>query len=369
MYMTKKNFGNAYGKLYIAGEYAILTPKSKALLYGVNLDIKVFINIKENEIMSKFNNLVEYDTIYSDLYKIKSSYKINFKYNELFNFLKYIKAIFQINKPLNIEIFSNLHKNGKKYGLGSSAAVLVAITKAFNNFFELNLDDYKIFKTIVIFNLLLNKKGSFGDIAGCINQGFTYYQKFNLESIKNKLNDKKININYFDKTKNKEISTFFQTITYIEQYEKAKKFKQIIYEDWEDLIIENIKETIDIKMIAKWTKKYVDTNEHIDLFNEIKNNELKKDYFNLFVENSNKYVNNLKNSIKLNNTEMFLENIINVRNNLLFLEEKFNILMETEYMKKWINEMIYAKQSGSGQGDMMICFKKNNKFDFEIQLD
>ena len=66
----------------------------------------------------------------------------------------------------NLQLDSDLDSpDGKKYGLGSSAAVTVATVKAVAAYYNLALTPLEIFKLAASAHYLVQKNGSLGDIA------------------------------------------------------------------------------------------------------------------------------------------------------------------------------------------------------------
>ena len=82
-------------------------------------------------------------------------------------------------KHFHLTIDSNLADNsGQKYGLGSSAAVLVSVVKALNEFYGLELSNLYIYKLAVIANMKLQSLSSCGDIAVSVYSGWLAYSTF-----------------------------------------------------------------------------------------------------------------------------------------------------------------------------------------------
>ena len=110
----KNNFvhGIAYGKLYLAGEYAILEDYSKALITSVDKKIIAFVE-PANEI-----------TIFDTVHKISIGlYEKNDNFKLIQEFLIFLQQYTQSNKKFALTIYNELHGEDKKYGLGSSGAV------------------------------------------------------------------------------------------------------------------------------------------------------------------------------------------------------------------------------------------------------
>ena len=323
----KNNFvhGIAYGKLYLAGEYAILEDYSKALITSVDKKIIAFVE-PANEI-----------TIFDTVHKISIGlYEKNDNFKLIQEFLIFLQQYTQSNKKFALTIYNELHGEDKKYGLGSSGAVLVAIAKAMLNFEKIKFDDITIFKLVALFNLTHNISGSMGDVAASLTKGITYYQKFNSLFVKELIENNSIT--------------------------------EIINTDWDGLIIKNIIPKAPINVFARWTGESVDTKEHVKLWKENKDNF--KEEYSKFVSNSNSLVKDLSTNLENGNTSEVLENFRQLRNNLHYLESFSNIPMETISMKKYIDTYPAGKQSGSGSGDIVLGFDKSDaQFNLILNLE
>ena len=323
----KNNFvhGIAYGKLYIAGEYAILEDYSKALITSVDKKIIAFVE-PANEI-----------TIFDTVHKISIGlYEKNDNFKLIQEFLIFLQQYTQSNKKFALTIYNELHGEDKKYGLGSSGAVLVAIAKAMLNFEKIKFGDITIFKLVTLFNLTHNISGSMGDVAASLTKGITYYQKFNSSSVKELIANHSI--------------------------------VETINTDWDGLIIKNIVPKALINVFARWTGESVDTKEHVKLWKENKDNF--KEEYSKFVSKSNSLVTDLAVNLSDGNTSEVLENFRQLRNNLHYLESFSNIPMETITMKKYIDTYPAGKQSGSGSGDIVLGFDKSDaQFNLILNLE
>lgn len=83
----------------------------------------------------------------------------------------------------NLHISSELDdvKSGKKYGLGSSAAVTVAVVRALCKWYGLNLKTSMISKLSLIASSTVKKSGSGGDVAASSCGGVILYRAYNRE--------------------------------------------------------------------------------------------------------------------------------------------------------------------------------------------
>ena len=327
--MEEKNnfvYGVAYGKLYLAGEYAILEDYASALITSVPKKITVFIEESDKT------------TIFDTINKTSVGlFEKNSNFTLVQQFIQFLTKYTNSDKTFSLTIFNELHSDDKKYGLGSSGAVLVAIARAILSFENITYNDLTIFKLVALFNIKHNLSGSMGDVAASINDGITFYQKFNAEFVN-------------------------------EMIRQDKSVKEIINTNWDGLLIEKIHPKADLSILARWTGEAVDTKEHVKLWKQHKDNY--KDEFKVFVETSNHLVKTLKDNLVETDASNALNTINKLRENLLYLESFSKIPMETNAMKNYIDAHSSGKQSGSGSGDIVLGFEKNNdKYQLQLNLE
>ena len=324
----KNNFvhGVAYGKLYLAGEYAILEDYASALITSVPKKITVFIEESDKT------------TIFDTINKTSVGlFEKNSNFTLVQQFIQFLTKYTNSDKTFSLTIFNELHSDDKKYGLGSSGAVLVAISRAILSFENITYNDLTIFKLVALFNIKHNLSGSMGDVAASINDGITFYQKFNAEFVN-------------------------------EMIRQDKSVKEIINTNWDGLLIEKIHPKADLSILARWTGEAVDTKEHVKLWKQHKDNY--KEEFKVFVETSNHLVKTLKDNLVETDASNALNTINKLRENLLYLESFSKIPMETNAMKNYIDAHSSGKQSGSGSGDIVLGFEKNNdKYQLQLNLE
>ncbi len=333
--------GIAYGKLYIAGEYAILEDYSKAIITSVPKKIISFIE--------PANKTTIFDNMHNTEITMDDDH-INFTHIQ--QLIKFIRDYTNKYDEFSLTIFNELITENKKYGLGSSGAVLVSITKAMLNYYKIPFDNIKIFKIVTLFSLLNGIKGSMGDVAASCYDSIIFYQKFSTQKMEQ----------------------------IIDQYNPYEIIDNI---EWPGLIIEEINVKANIEMIAKWTGEIIDTKIHVKAWEEMKkelnsktfgftskiNHILEQRRYKKFIERSNQLVIRLKLYLQKENGELIIPIIRDIRKNLLYLEQISNIPMETIAMKKFIMKYPCGKQSGSGSGDMVLGFRVTNSDKFKVTLD
>lgn len=173
----------APGKLYIAGEYAVLETNNPAIIVAVNEFVRVTIKASQTT-----------GTIHSKQYSQDSIHWtrqgskmiIDNRDNPFHYILSAIHYTEQyvLENNVSLEVYdltvnSELDSDdGKKFGLGSSAAVTVATVKAVLRFYGFELDKDLIFKLAAIAHFQVQGNGSLGDIAASVFGGWLAYQSF-----------------------------------------------------------------------------------------------------------------------------------------------------------------------------------------------
>ena len=168
------------GKLYLAGEYAVVEPGHKAVVMAIDKFIKVRIS-------------------YSDIGQIRVDGKKTIQYyrkeKKIFlegddQYYKYVLKAMEIAEEFlqakkfdleyyKLEIFSDLDSDQhKKYGLGSSGAVVVATIKAILELYSYHYSKLDLFKLSALATILLNPKSSCGDLAASVYTGLIKYHSF-----------------------------------------------------------------------------------------------------------------------------------------------------------------------------------------------
>lgn len=209
----------APGKLYIAGEYAVVDGAA-AIVAAVNRYVKVTVddenlrcentqeNLRENLCENASNRQKYYGIItsegenYKPLYWSRDLdgnifYRDDLDSEDSAKSYSYVLAAIRVVDAYAREIYApncnrnvyNLHisselddaKSGKKYGLGSSAAVTVAVVRALCKWYGLKLETSTISKLSLIVSSTVKKSGSGGDVAASSLGGVILYRAYNRE--------------------------------------------------------------------------------------------------------------------------------------------------------------------------------------------
>lgn len=163
------------GKLYLAGEYAILTPGQAAIIK--NIPFYMTAQIGQSETIR----------IYSDLfdYAVDLTPDVNYALIQgaIAVFCDYLAIQKKQLLPFSLSITGKMEKEGKKLGLGSSGSVVVLTLKSLAAYHQLSLEKDVLFKLASITLLKNGDNGSMGDVACISYDDLIYYQSFDRAAV------------------------------------------------------------------------------------------------------------------------------------------------------------------------------------------
>ena len=163
------------GKLYWAGEYAILESGQLALIKAI--PIYMTAEIKASNVYRLYSDMFSYSV---DL-RPDSSYALIQETVALVE--EYLTAQGVELQPFSIEIRGKMEREGKKFGLGSSGSVVVLVIKAMLAFYERAAQRELLFKLASAVLLKRGDNGSMGDIACIVSEDLVLYQSFDREKV------------------------------------------------------------------------------------------------------------------------------------------------------------------------------------------
>ncbi|WP_195184029.1 phosphomevalonate kinase [Streptococcus infantis] len=163
------------GKLYWAGEYAILEPGQLALIKAIPIYMTADIKASNDY------------RLYSDMF----SYSVDLRPDSSYTLIQetvalveeYLTAQGVELHPFSLEIRGKMEREGKKFGLGSSGSVVVLVIKAMLAFYERLADRELLFKLASAVLLKRGDNGSMGDIACIVSENLVLYQSFDREKV------------------------------------------------------------------------------------------------------------------------------------------------------------------------------------------
>jgi len=158
------------GKLYLAGEYAVLTPGYGAVIQFIPIYLSATIQ-----------EATAYQ-LASDLFGYKVDLTPNKDYaliQETIQLMEeWLKDQGIAPKPFDLHLRGTLGEEGKKYGIGSSGSVVLLVIKAMAALYELDLSPDLLFRLAAVVLVQRGDNGSMGDLACIAYEDLIYYQSF-----------------------------------------------------------------------------------------------------------------------------------------------------------------------------------------------
>ncbi|WP_225209413.1 phosphomevalonate kinase, partial [Limosilactobacillus fermentum] len=174
----------APGKLYIAGEYAVVENGYPAILVALNQFVTCTITEAKDEVGQIISRQYHDNSLQ---WRRRGDQMVVDKRDNPFSYIlsainvteEFARSLNQRLGIYNIRIDSQLDsQSGKKYGLGSSAAVTVATVKALCEYYQLPVNKEMIFKLSSIAHFDVQGNGSLGDVAASVYGGWGAYRSF-----------------------------------------------------------------------------------------------------------------------------------------------------------------------------------------------
>ena len=163
------------GKLYWAGEYAILEPGQLALIKAIPIYMTAEIKTSNNY------------RLYSDMFSYSVDLRPDSSYTLIQETVALVEEYLTVQgvelQPFSLEIRGKMEREGKKFGLGSSGSVVVLIIKAMLAFYERLAKRELLFKLASAVLLKRGDNGSMGDIACIASEDLVLYQSFDRKKV------------------------------------------------------------------------------------------------------------------------------------------------------------------------------------------
>ncbi|CUS26204.1 phosphomevalonate kinase [Paucilactobacillus oligofermentans DSM 15707 = LMG 22743] len=319
----------APGKLYIAGEYAVVETGYPAILVALNQF--VFCTVEKS---SDVGSILSTQYSENSIYWRRQDNQMIFDNRD--NPFHYILSAIKITEDyacslgLNLSVYhlkidSQLDSSdGKKYGLGSSAAVTVATVKALCEFYQLNVTQDIIFKLSAIAHFEVQGNGSLGDIAASVYGGWIAYHSFDRR--------------------------------WLMEQRKKTNLIDLIAMDWPNLEIEQLKAPNNLMLLIGWTGSPASTSKLVDKVSIAKARESQE--YQDFLLASQECIQKMILGFRNNNLNVIQDGIRKNRQILHALSKLSGVSIETKALTNLceIAEEFNgaAKTSGAGGGDCGI---------------
>lgn len=333
MQKNKITTNQTCGKLYIAGEYSILTAGQSAIIKNVNIFMTSKINFSDRYTI--FSDMFDYDiTLDKNIFDKEISQNFDKNYSLICETISIMNEYLKLNnletKPFNLEITGKMEKDGKKFGIGSSGSVIVLTIKSILGLYNLKISKEMIFKLSSYVLLKRGDNGSMGDIACISYENLIFYKSFDRKKIAELI--------------------------------KKETLENVLKTNWNYEISELHfnKNNLNCEFLVGWTKEPALSG---DLVNIVKNSINKN-----FLKNIETIVKKLREAIK-NGNKLTIKKCISENGNLL---ENLNKNIYNKKLKDLVTSIqnldICAKSSGAGGGDCGIAFSFNEN-DTKIIID
>ena len=294
------------GKLYWAGEYAILEPGQLALLKAI--PIYMTAEIESSEVYRLYSDMFTYSV---DM-RPDSSYALIQETVALVE--DYLTAQGVDLQTFSLEIRGKMEREGKKFGLGSSGSIVVLVIKAMLALYERPAERDLLFKLASAVLLKRGDNGSMGDIACIVSEDLVLYQSFDREKVA--------------------------------QWLEKEDLPTVLARDW-GFFIRSVEPALDFDFLVGWTKE-VAVSSH--MVKQIKNNMNTS-----FLQASKETVDSLVKALHEGQEEKIME-LLEQASQLL---ENLSSDIYTPSLRQLKNAShdlkAVAKSSGAGGGDCGIA--------------
>lgn len=266
-------------------------------------------------------------------------------------------------REYNVRIESDLDdkKSGKKYGLGSSAAVTVAAVRALCKWYGLTLATPELCKLAIIASSLVKKSGSGGDVAASAYGGWVMYRAYNREWLK-------------------------AEVEMIESGDSS--LHELLQKKWPRFVVKRLKVGAGFRLLVGWTgspassaelvgsvKAGVKSGVKSEASGTLSVNNIAKTYaktYEDFCVQSEKCVQKIANSLENGDFNALLSGFAQNRALLKDLGEITGTLIETPKLTQLIEVAnsagLPSKTSGAGGGDCGIAIARAQDFDAVANL-
>ena len=169
------------GKLYLAGEYAVLTAGQPAIIKAIPIymtgEIQAAPDYRLTSDMFEHSASLEPDPDYALIQETIGSMNT------------YLLALGYQLQPFSLKISGKMEREGKKLGIGSSGSVIILTLKAMAALYELDLKPELLFKLASYVLLKRGDNGSMGDLACIAYEDLIYYRSFDREMVRKRMDE------------------------------------------------------------------------------------------------------------------------------------------------------------------------------------
>jgi len=317
---NKKHSAFAPGKVYFAGEYAVVSAQSSAIIFNTRVGVNTSFEMEEKWRVTSSQHQEGYELIqHLGLVSIPSNLLVQDAINVVQRYAQ------QHNIPCiwgHLHIESSLDYNTTtKYGLGSSGAVCVSVIKVLTQAYGFELSPLEIYKLAVLSQLEHFPFSSYGDIAVSAFNTWILYHKYD--------------------------------DTWLTQH-MHKDLEWLLHHVWPLLQIEPIQEH-SFPLSLVFTNASADSQEMVKIMKQ----HATKAYYTLFIDTTKSNIEPLSKAMDQDCMSNVIKHTKSLSRALDMLQRNTKLNIKTETMEH-IASLIepfdgFIKVSGAGGGDCVWC--------------
>lgn len=326
----------APGKLYVAGEYAVVETGFPAVLVAVDRYVTVQVKSSDDtgHITSDLNagSWLEWYRRDTDMVIEPDEAPFSFVLAAMRIVEEAARELGESLRIFDLNITSELDDDsGRKFGLGSSAAVTVATIRALCELYDLDLSRLEQLKLALLASIEVQRSGSGGDVAASMFGGWIAY-------------------------------TAFDRAWAREQRAAGHSVVELLKTEWPGLSVNRVAPPADLRLLVGWTASPASTSRLVGGVQSRKT-QGGMDYPQFLAESA-RCVTSLVSGLNDGDNEAVFAAIRRNRELLRQLGERTGITIETPKLRHLIETAEEhggaAKTSGAGGGDCGIVLISND---------
>ncbi len=323
------------GKLMVAGEYAVLEPNQPLIVMAVNRFVYCTIESQTEGSLHLVDlglDHVKWEFHDWEIFLNNEDPRLNFIKNALQLSLQFLQEKDRDFSVFSLTVRSELDDaSGKKYGLGSSAAVVTAVISSVLKLFNKGVSKEVIFKLAAMAHTVTQQSGSGADIAASTFGGMMKYTSFQAEWL-------------------------------LKEMAEIQSVKTIVEKKWPYYSNQSLQLPKEVKLFVGWTGKPASTTNLVKEVRQLKETNLTA--YDQFLHKSRTAVELIVKGMMEGDSQLFFEGITGNRHALAELGKIANVSIETEKLHQLsiVAEQLggAGKLSGAGGGDCGLAFIPQN---------
>lgn len=328
------------GKLMVAGEFAVLVPHHHLAVTAVDRFVYAMIEDSDERLLSLKDyglNDLRWHVAEGRISVESTDERLSFVKEAMEVTCRYLHEKGKEIEPFKLSITSELDdRSGVKYGLGSSAAVVVATVTAITaRFSDSELDRDVLFKLAALAHVNIQGSGSGADVAASVYGGILQYSSFQADWL-------------------------------LEASKNASSIHELLEIDWVYLSVKRLMLPANVSFCVGWTGKPASTSKLVARILQLQ--ETDPQAFASFLQKSEKAVSTLLKGIEEEDEALLFAGVKANREALAQVGKDADVAIETPLLGSLCDLAEQfggaGKPSGAGGGDCGIAFmQKESEID------